>query len=155
MADNYASSGSPVPQVLLNMRQGPMAGQTFSLSAPTMFIGRKAGNDVVINDAEVSRRHACISWDGRQFVLTDMGSANGTFVNGVRLTGPHVLQPGDAIGLGSAVLMGFQAHVPPVAAPPPPPAAMPSTPGQNDDARYSPPATANAASTWIRPAGPP
>jgi hypothetical protein len=94
------------------MRQGPRPGQRFSLTKPTVIIGREVGNDVVVNDPQVSRRHASLSWDGRQFTLQDLGSANGTFVNGERLTAPQVLQDGDVIGLGSMVFLGFQASSP-------------------------------------------
>jgi hypothetical protein len=109
----------------LIVRQGPQPGQRFSLAKPTIIIGREAGNDVVINDPQISRRHASLTWDGRQFIIQDLGSANGTFVNGVRLTAPRVLQGGDVTGLGPTVFLGFQAmlptHVPSRPAPPPRP----------------------------------
>jgi hypothetical protein len=81
----------------------------------------------VINDPQVSRHHASLTWDGRQFIIQDLGSANGTFVNGERLTAPQVLQPGDVIGLGPTVLLGFQAMLP-VVSPVEPPAHVPSRP---------------------------
>lgn len=112
MAGVYSSTGSQPPSVELTVRQGPQPGQRFSLTQPTIIIGRTAGNDVVVNHREVSRRHASLTWDGRQFIIQDLGSANGTFVNGVRLTAPQVLQPGDVIGLGPTVLLGFQAPLP-------------------------------------------
>jgi hypothetical protein len=121
MASAYPPTGSQPPSIELIVRQGPWPGQRFSLTQPAVIIGREAGNDVVVNHPEISRRHASLTWDGRQFIIQDLGSANGTFVNGVRLTAPQVLQPGDVIGLGSTVLLGFQAALP-VYAPPPPPA---------------------------------
>ena len=123
MARTYPSTGSQPPSVELTVRQGPRLGQRFSLTQPTIIIGRTAGNDVVVSDPEVSRRHASLTWDGRQLIIQDLGSANGTFVNGVRLTAPQVLQNGDAIGLGPTVLLAFQAL--PVAPAPPRPAASP------------------------------
>ncbi|MFB0536431.1 MAG: FHA domain-containing protein [Anaerolineae bacterium] len=138
MARTYPSTGSQPPSVELIVRQGPQPGQRFSLTRPTIIIGREVGNDVVVSDPQISRRHASLTWDGRQFIIQDLGSANGTFVNGVRLTAPQVLQPGDAIGLGPTVLLGFQAlPVAPAYAPPrpepvegprpaaPPPPALP------------------------------
>jgi LysM repeat protein len=127
MARTYPSTGSQPPSVELTMRQGPQSGQRFSLTQPTIIIGRTAGNDVVVNHPEVSRRHASLTWDGRQFIIQDLGSANGTFVNGVRLTSPQVLQPGDVIGLGQAVLLGFQATLP-LVRPVAPPAYAPLRP---------------------------
>jgi len=112
MARAYPPTGSQPPSIELIVRQGPRPGQRFSLTQTTAIIGRTAGNDVVVNHPEVSRRHASLTWDGRQFIIQDLGSANGTFVNGVRLTAPQVLQPGDAIGLGPTVLLDFQAALP-------------------------------------------
>jgi hypothetical protein len=139
MASAYPPTGSQPPSVELTVRQGPQPGQRFSLTRPTITIGREAGNDVVINDPQISRRHASLTWDGRQFIIQDLGSANGTFVNGVRLTAPRVLQQGDVIGLGPTVHLGFQAMpvapVPPHSAPPPayappPPAYAPRPPAR-------------------------
>jgi hypothetical protein len=111
----------------LIVRQGPQPGQRFSLTKPTIVIGREAGNDVVINDPQISRRHASLTWDGRQFIIQDLGSANGTFVNRVRLTAPRALQQGDVIGLGSTVLLAFQATLPVVSPVEPPAYAPPPT----------------------------
>ena len=66
-------------------------------------------NEFVINDAEVSRKHARISLQGGSFVLEDLGSTNGTFVEGQRLMGPHRLRPGDLILLGENVSLRFEA----------------------------------------------
>ena len=112
MARAYPPTGSQPPSIELIVRQGPRPGRRFSLTQPAIIIGREAGNDVVVNHPEVSRRHASLTWDGRQFIIQDLGSANGTFVNGVRLTTPQVLQPGDVIGLGPTVLLDFQAALP-------------------------------------------
>jgi hypothetical protein len=124
MSSAYSPSGSAVPQMQLSLQQGPQLGQSFSLSRPSILIGRGTGNDVTIDDSQVSRRHANITWDGQQFIINDLGSSNGTFVNGVRLTGPRVLQPGDTIGLGSTIVLGFQLGAPAYAAPPPAPPGM-------------------------------
>ncbi|MBN1220734.1 MAG: FHA domain-containing protein [Anaerolineae bacterium] len=109
MTTTYSPTGSQPPAVNLVMRQGPQPGQSFSLAGPTITIGREASNDLVINDSQVSRRHATLNWDGRQFVIQDLDSANGTFVNGVRLMAARALQSGDVIGLGSSITFDFQA----------------------------------------------
>lgn len=72
-----------------------------ALSAQAYTIGRSALCDVVIeNRQEVSRVHARIEPEGPRFVIHDHNSANGTFVNGVRIQEAHLLQDRDAIGLG-------------------------------------------------------
>ena len=63
-------------------------------------IGRVPGNDLVVADPFVSRQHAKIQRRDAEFVISDLESSNGTYVNGERLTGPHVLQPGDDVRIG-------------------------------------------------------
>ena len=73
----------------------------FILSTGGCTIGRSDLCDVVVyNRKEVSRLHARIEPEGPRFVIRDHNSANGTFVNGVRIQEPHLLQDRDAIGLG-------------------------------------------------------
>ncbi|MEJ2555074.1 MAG: FHA domain-containing protein [Anaerolineae bacterium] len=109
MARAYPPTGSQPPSIELIVHQGPQPGHRFSLTQPAVIIGREAGNDVVVNHPEVSRRHASLTWDGRQFIIQDLGSANGTFVNGIRLTASQGLQQGDVISLGQTVLLAFRA----------------------------------------------
>jgi hypothetical protein len=63
-------------------------------------LGREPGLAGTIDDASVSRRHAHLRWDGTAVVLTDLASKNGTFVNGVGVTGPASLVDGDEVRLG-------------------------------------------------------
>jgi pSer/pThr/pTyr-binding forkhead associated (FHA) protein len=63
-------------------------------------LGRETGLPGTIDDASVSRRHAHLRWDGAAVVLTDLASKNGTFVNGVRISGPVSLADGDEVRLG-------------------------------------------------------
>ena len=53
----------------------------------------------------VSRRHAEIRCEGARYVLRDLGSTNGTFVNGERIAGDHVLEPGDRIDISACMVM--------------------------------------------------
>jgi predicted RecA/RadA family phage recombinase len=117
------------PTITLTVQQGLKRGQRFSVAKDSIVIGRMMGNDVVISDPEVSRRHASITWERGQPILRDLGSTNGTFVNDVRLTRPQALSDGDTIGLGK-VQLGFQCPAlagarPTVARPSPPPAYAP------------------------------
>ena len=89
----------------LTMRSGPNPGQTYELDQEVITIGRDATNDIVINDVEISRRHARLILQARGYVLEDLGSTNGTYADGQRLMGPHVLQPGELVMLGENVAL--------------------------------------------------
>jgi len=93
----------------LVMRSGPNVGQEFLLESNEIIIGRDTQSDIVVNDTEVSRRHARLFLQGRGYVLEDLGSTNGTFVNGQRLMGPHLLIPGEYISLGGQTGFVFEA----------------------------------------------
>src|SRR5713226_8133234 len=80
------------------------------LDKPLFTIGRRSAADLQLASADVSREHAEIAWDGDQYVLRDVGSSHGTFVNGQRIT-EHTLAHGDRIRLGQneAVALVFEA----------------------------------------------
>jgi len=96
-------------QYQLVMHSGPTPGKTFLLEGDVLTIGREVSNAIPINDAEISRKHSQLVLQGGKYVLTDLGSTNGTFVNGQRLTGQHVLQPGEVISLGEQISLLFEA----------------------------------------------
>lgn len=98
-----------MPQYQLVMHSGPTPGKTFALEGDVLTIGRESSNQIAINDAEISRKHSQLVLQGGKYVLTDLGSTNGTFVNGQRLTGQHVLQPGEVISLGEQISLLFEA----------------------------------------------
>src|SRR5512138_2454427 len=95
-------------QFQLIMRSGPTPGAAFALEGDQMTIGRDSTNEIVINDAEVSRRHSRLTFQGGKYVLEDLGSTNGTFVNGQRLAGPRVLKPGEVISFGEQIVLVFE-----------------------------------------------
>jgi pSer/pThr/pTyr-binding forkhead associated (FHA) protein len=70
----------------------------------TATIGRQAGNDICIPEQHVSRQHAVINYRDGIFMITDLGSANGTFVNDRQLTESFPLASGDVIRLYVPVL---------------------------------------------------
>lgn len=74
------------------------------LTATVSAIGRHSSCDLVLRKDDISRRHAEVLLDGSQWVLRDLGSTNGTFVNGHRVQGTAVLRPGDRIELGSSTI---------------------------------------------------
>ncbi len=63
-------------------------------------LGRSRQCDVVLDDGNVSRRHAEVRPRGGSWVFTDLGSTNGSSINGRPVQGPEVLSPGDEISLG-------------------------------------------------------
>lgn len=94
----------------LVLRSGPTPGKVFPLEKNELFIGRDLSNDVVINDPEISRRHTRLFQQSGTYAVEDMGSTNGTSVNGQRLPGPALLQPGDVLTLGERVTLHFEAQ---------------------------------------------
>lgn len=92
----------------LVLQQGPRPGEVFSLTQPSMIIGRDPMSDIVLNDPEISRNHARLTLGEDGYAVQDMGSTNGTFVNGKRLRGePSLLVPGSTIILGSNVILVY------------------------------------------------
>lgn len=113
----------------LTMSSGPTPGRVFELTQEVITLGRDVSNEVVVNDAEVSRQHTRLTRQLSGYSAEDLGSTNGTTVNGARLTGPRPLNPGDQLGLGDNVSLLYEAVAddsqatviksPPVWAPPP------------------------------------
>lgn len=97
-----ARAGSKGP--VLRGLSGPVTGKTFDLSG-VMVVGRVAGVDVRVDDDSVSRRHAELEAKGSTVVLRDLGSANGTTVNGSPITEDTTLSVGDIIQFGVVELM--------------------------------------------------
>src|SRR5258708_16214019 len=75
------------------------------IEGATASIGRSSTNDISIPERHVSRQHAVITYRDGIFMISDLGSANGTFVNDRRLTDPFPLAHGDVIRLYVPVLM--------------------------------------------------
>jgi Protein of unknown function (DUF3662)/FHA domain len=73
--------------------------QTYAVLRSPSRVGRLADNDIVLDDKRVSRHHAELSTDGSRWLLKDIGSTNGTAVNG-KIVREIVLKPGDTISLG-------------------------------------------------------
>jgi two-component system, NtrC family, response regulator HydG len=83
---------------------GPFQGATFSLAGGELSIGRDPSNHVWISDPALSRQHCLLARKGDQFIIRDLGSRNGTSVNGMAVDEVE-LQHGDQISVGTSVLM--------------------------------------------------
>jgi pSer/pThr/pTyr-binding forkhead associated (FHA) protein len=92
----------------LTMQRGPNVGKTYELVKDVVTLGRDMSNDIVINDAESSRHHARLTKQGVTYVLEDLGSTNGTFVNSARLSTPRPLNPGDMMGVGETISLSYE-----------------------------------------------
>lgn len=142
----------------LVVRRGPQPNQIYEITKDVTTLGRDITNDIVINDREASRHHLRLVRSGGNVTIEDLGSTNGTFVNGKRVSGVTPLQNGDMIGLGETVTLGYEIHraqqgqqqpsqvspspspaappqQPPVSSTPPPQAEIPAS----DNNPYAPP----------------
>jgi serine/threonine protein kinase len=93
----------------LTVVAGPDEGRSFPLTQDTLLLGRSRATDTHFIDPHISRVHGEIKHDRDQFVLTDLESPGGTFVNGKRVN-QHILQPGDLIRIGTTHLQFEEAQ---------------------------------------------
>ena len=90
-----------MPKLLI--KTGEKKGKAYPITDRVVFIGRDPSNAITLPDKQVSRKHASISPHGSEFIIEDLGSANGTMVNNHPVH-RQVLRPGDKITLGSTIL---------------------------------------------------
>ena len=83
---------------------GPLAGAAFPLGSAPVTLGRQIGSDIQVLDLAVSRQHCAIAADGESFVLRDLDSRHGTFVNGLPVR-ERSLEPGDRIQVGGSLFL--------------------------------------------------
>jgi hypothetical protein len=91
-------------EIQLHIIEGPGAGQALGVEGAAVIGRDPASAALVVDDPEASRRHASLIPEGQSLNVEDLGSTNGTFVNGERLVGAQVLVPGDRLRVGTTVL---------------------------------------------------
>mgnify|MGYP001297515475 CR=1 FL=1 len=99
-------NGRPILARFL-LQNGHLAGRAFRFHQDLTTIGRTNGNDLIIQGKTVSRRHARLWFENNRWLLTDMQSANGTFVNSARLqpNQPVALNDGDILNFGDEIVL--------------------------------------------------
>lgn len=99
----------PIPNYHLTFRSGPNPGKVYPLEKQEIFIGRDLSNDIPVPDPEISRRHARILLQPDGIYIEDLGSTNGTFLRGMRISSPQALHVGDVITLAENIVMLLEA----------------------------------------------
>jgi diguanylate cyclase (GGDEF)-like protein len=105
----------PIPRVreesanraLLLVLSGPAVGNTYTIGPNCAVLGRGDGNEVLIPDPGISRQHARIALTDSGFTISDLGSSNGTFLDGVRLEAPAPLRDANRVQLGPQTVLKF------------------------------------------------
>ena len=95
----------------LTVRRGPQTGEVYQLDKETVTIGRGTRNDIVFDDNDVSREQCSLVWRETDYELHDLGSTNGTYVNGQRVNTHRMLHDGNLIELGDHITLEY-AHNP-------------------------------------------
>jgi predicted component of type VI protein secretion system len=95
----------------LIVRRGKSPKTEYDLSEQAVILGREPINDIMLQELEISRRHASITFADGRYTIEDLNSTNGTFVNGRKISTPVALREGDLIDLGDTVSLAFQGPV--------------------------------------------
>ena len=105
-------TGSHQSAATLTISRGPGVGRRFDIGAAPVTIGRHVQCDIQVDDTWMSRRHARIAWTGTAYIIEDLESTNGTYINGERVGAPRALKSGDLLQLGERVELAFRVSVP-------------------------------------------
>lgn len=104
-ADTIYLGSHPLPGSLVLARIAPGLAPSLCLRGTEMVVGRDPACDCVLEFPMISGRHARMFRSGKEIRIEDLGSANGTFLNGQRIEGPVAVAAGDLVGLGSYTLV--------------------------------------------------
>jgi two-component system cell cycle response regulator len=106
--DHNSVARGPRSSALLTVLRGENPGVLYALDATESVVGRSPEVAVMLPDDTLSRRHACIRRLGDVYAIQDLGSTNGTFVDGVRVEGLLALDDGCRIGVGANTVLHFR-----------------------------------------------
>src|SRR3990170_2986817 len=90
--------------LFFSIEEDETSGEEHEFKEKDIIIGRSSSNDIVIKDEGVSRKHCAIEPATNSYVLKDLKSTNGTFLNDKKITSPSVLKHGDKITVGKTIL---------------------------------------------------
>lgn len=103
--DRYLKSGRPL-RCRVNFLSGPLRGHAYRLHQGVTTFGRSQGNDVMLrDDGTISRQHARLTFMGGQWVIEDLNSHNGVYVNRTRMRRPLALAHGDRVRMGDVEML--------------------------------------------------
>ncbi len=105
--DVTAVGALPPGSAMLLVQRGPDAGSRFLLDSDSVTVGRHPDSDIFLDDISVSRRHATFDRTPASYVVNDLGSLNGTYVNRDRIDGAITLSGGDEVQVGKYRLIYF------------------------------------------------
>jgi pilus assembly protein CpaF len=97
-------------RITVTEKGGPVRRLEFDKGEIT--VGRVQGNDIILAKGNVSKRHARLTLDNGQWLLEDLNSTNGTYVNGRRIGEPHTIRPADRVFIGDFVIEFAENEVP-------------------------------------------
>lgn len=112
--------------VTITEKDGPSTTTTFDKTEVS--IGRVKGNDIVLPKSNISKRHSRLIIKDDRTILIDLKSTNGTFVNGQKITAPHVMQDSDKIFIGDFTIEVHATASSPAMPPAAPAVGVPSAP---------------------------
>ena len=97
----------------LTVIKGFNKGEVFPLEEDEVIIGRGEENSIVLNIAEISRKHSVLTRVEEGYIIKDLDSTNGTFVDKKKVGDKYLLKPGDTIMLGDAIYLTYQVDADP------------------------------------------
>ncbi|HUS22339.1 MAG TPA: FHA domain-containing protein [Aeromicrobium sp.] len=105
--DVTAVENLPQGSAMLLVQRGPDAGARFLLDTDVVTVGRHPDSDIFLDDISVSRRHATFTRTANGYVISDLGSLNGSYINRDRIDSDVILSGGDEVQIGKYRLIFF------------------------------------------------
>lgn len=106
-SDVSAVENLPAGSAMLLVQRGPDAGARFLLDSDLVTVGRHPDSEIFLDDISVSRRHATFTRSGSGYVISDLGSLNGSYINRDRIDSEVTLAGGDEVQIGKYRLIYF------------------------------------------------